>query len=95
MAVDEISKRQNIASKAVTAATALVDALNSLLDVKTQRDKLVSPFVDSDFTGTALKQIDAAMIGQLFDFVIPSLQTNYLDVANSGRNQQILLQVRS
>lgn len=96
---DSSAKRQNIASKAVAASTAIVDNLNVLLELKDERAKLVDPFVDGDFTGTALKHLTAAQIGVLFDFVVPALQTTYLDTnvpasTNGGRNQQILLQMR-
>jgi hypothetical protein len=92
---DNTAQRQNVASKAVVAATQLVDALNTLLALSDQRSKFVSPFVDADFAGTANTQLTAGMMGTLFDFVVPSLNTNYLDAANGNRNKQILLQVRN
>jgi hypothetical protein len=94
MAQDITAKRQNVASRAVAAATQIVDALNVLLELKDERAQFNGDFQDSDFAGTALKQLTAAMVGTLFDFVVPSLQTNYLDAGNGGRNKQILLQVR-
>ena len=39
-------------------------------------------------------QLSAAMIGTFFDFVLPSLQANFVDTAIGGRNQQIMLQMR-
>lgn len=94
MAQDISSQRQNVASKAVDASTRLVDALYDLLQLKDQRARFVGDFADADFAGTDLKHLTAAQVGTLFDFVVPSLQTNYLDAANGGRNQQILQQVR-
>jgi len=94
MAQDLTAKRLNVASKAMTAATQLVDALNVLLELKEERAVFGGDFQDSDFASTALKHVTASMVGTLFDFVVPSLNTNYLDAGNSGRNKQILLQMR-
>lgn len=95
MSVDETSKRRNIASNTIIYVTQLTDALYQLQKLSDERAKLVDPFVDSDFTGTANSQANAAMIGTFFDFVLPSLVTNYQDAGNGGRNEQILLQLRS
>ena len=92
---DNTAQRQNVASQAVTAVTQLVDALYTIEKLAAVRSKFVNPFQDSDFAGTANTQLTAAMIGTFFDFVWPSLQTNFLDVADSGRNEQILLQMRA
>jgi len=94
MAQDISDQRRNVASKAVEAATKFVDSLYDLLQLKDQRAKFVSDFVDADFTNTSLKHLTAAQLGTLFDFVVPSLNTNYIDAANGGRNSQILLQIR-
>lgn len=93
MAQDLTTKRQTIINNAMAASTELVDALNKLLVLKEQRAELDQDFQAADFV-SGLDHATAAMMGVLFDFVVPSLQTNYLDVANGGRNQQILLQVR-
>lgn len=92
--MDTTAKRRNIASRAVTAATQLVDALHTLQNLAEER-AATDNFLDSDFTGTALAQLDAYTIGSLFDFVIPSLTANYTDAANGGRNKSVLLKVRS
>ncbi len=94
MAQDLTNKRQNLASRAVAAVAQFTDALYALLELKDERSKLVSDFVDADFAGTDLKHVTAAQMGTLFDFVVPSLQTNYLDAGNGARNEQILLQLR-
>jgi len=93
MAQDLTAKRQNIINAAMSAAAQLTDALNLLLVLKEQRAELDQDFQEADFT-SSLSHATPGMMGSLFDFVVPSLQTNYLDVANGGRNQQILLQVR-
>lgn len=95
MAGDNTAQRQNLASKAVAAVTQLTDALYELQQLSDQRAKFLNPFLDSDFTGTANAQLTAAMIGVLFDAVLPSLLTNYQDAPNGGRNEQILLQMRT
>jgi len=94
MAQDISDQRRNVASKAVDAATKFVDSLYDLLQLKDQRAKFVSDFVQSDFDNTSLKHLTPAQLGTLFDFVVPSLNTNFIDAANGNRNQQILQQVR-
>ena len=95
MGQDLVSKRQNIAVNAVIYSTQLIDGLRGLLALKEERGKLGLDFQDSDFENREdLKHITAPMLGTLFDFVIPNVEKNYLDSENSGRNQQILLQVR-
>lgn len=93
MAQDLTIKRQKIAESAMSASAQIVDALNTLLVLKEQRAKLDQDFQESDFVA-GLNHVTPNMMGTLFDFVVPSLQSNYLDVPNGGRNQQILLQVR-
>jgi hypothetical protein len=94
---DNTVQRQNVASSAVQLVTQIVDAIYELQKLHDQRSKFVNPFVDSDFTTTGpsnINQLTAAMIGTFFDFVYPSLNTNFLDAGNGGRNQQIMLQMR-
>lgn len=92
---DTAAKRLNVASKAVDAATAIVDNLNILLELQAERAKFAAgDFQDSDFVGTDLRHLTAGILGNFFDFTVPSLNTNYLDSANGGRNQQNLLQLR-
>lgn len=93
MAQDLTQKRTNMATNAVFYATQLVDAMNGLDQIKTERGYLSEDFQDGDFTG-ALSHLTPGMVGTLFDFVLPSLQTVIEDSANSGRNKQILSQVR-
>lgn len=94
MSQNLVPKRQNIARNAIDLSTQLVNAINGLLALKDERAKLGQDFQDTDFVGTGLEQCTAGMIGTLFDFVVPSLQTNYEDAGNGARNKQILLQVR-
>jgi hypothetical protein len=100
MAQDISQQRFNVGVKAMNASVALVDALNTLLELKEQRGKFEADFQDTDFQSNgSTKHLTAAMMGTLFDFVVPALQTTYLDTSvpastNGGRNQQILLQVR-
>jgi hypothetical protein len=89
-----VPKRQNLASRAVDLATKFTDCLYVMQLLMDERAKLPEDFQDSDFVNTDLAHLDAAMLGQLFDFVIPSFLQCYEDAANGGRNQQILMQVR-
>ncbi len=87
--------RQNVAANTVIYATQLVDALYNLQKLSDQRGKFESSFQDSDFSNAAnLKHLTASIVGTFFDFVLPSLQANYADSGNGGRNEQILLQMR-
>ena len=97
---DNTLQRKMVATQAVRAVTALADALYELVQLADQRARFISPFADSDFTSgnptsVDLSQLSAAMVGTLFDFVLPSLQTWYADTGNDRRNQQILLQMRA
>lgn len=93
MAQDLTQKRVNLATNAVFYSSQLIDALNGLAQLKTDRAFLSQDFQDADFTG-GLSHLTPGMVGTLFDFVLPSLQTAIEDSANSGRNKQILSQVR-
>lgn len=92
--MDEVSKRRNLARKAVDAATQFVDALNTLLELKQERSTLAAAFVNSDFSTAELEHLDTGIVAVLFDDVVSDLETNFIDTANGGRNKQILLQVR-
>jgi len=92
--INLVPKRQNLASRAVDAATRLTDALYALQMLRDERSKLQDDFQDSDFSNSDLSHLDAATIGRLFDFVTPAFQTTLEDTANGGRNKQILMQVR-
>lgn len=95
MAVPNIvDQRRNVATNAVIQATKLLDALNALVALKAQRTFFESDFVDSDFDGTALQHLSAGIMGTFFDFVVPAFTTTLADAGNSGRNNQILNQVR-
>lgn len=95
MAVNETEKRRNIARNAIIQAIALVNALNALKVLGVERSKLVLDFQTGDFSTQGLDHVDTGMMGTLFDFVVPNLSSNYDDVANGGRNTQILLQIRN
>ena len=92
--INLVPKRQNLASRAVDAATKFTDALYLLQLLMDERSKLQEPFEDSDFQNSDLSHLDAATLGQLFDFVMPSFLSTFEDVANGNRNKQILMQVR-
>lgn len=94
MAQNISGKRFNLAFETVEAVERLVDALLALEALGEERLKLEAPFVQADFDDTPLQHLTPAMIGTLFDFVVPSLSANYADAPNGGRNQQILLQMR-
>ena len=91
---DLTQKKINLATNSVFYATQLVDAVNSLRELANERTNLSTPFQDSDFVGTQNSHLTAQIIGTLFDFVVPSYETNYTDQANGGRNENILLQMR-
>jgi hypothetical protein len=93
MAQDLTLKRQNMAIAAINASTQLVDALNELLALRAEHSKLGEDFQVGDFVGV-LAHLTPGICGQLFDFVIPSLEVNFTDTANGERNKQILLQMR-
>lgn len=93
MAQDLTNKRKNLANNAITHAERLVDALNALVNLRQERGELAVDFQDPDFAGANI-HITPGMMGTLFDFVVPSLLSNFQDAANGGRNEQILLQVR-
>lgn len=99
---DQTTQRFASASTAALACQQLLAALHTLQNLAEKRPFLGN-FADSDFVpvgtgqGTAqnatLKYLDAATVGVLFDFVVPSLLAAYADAANAGRNKQILNQV--
>lgn len=95
MAADSTQKRRNLAQKTIQASTQFVDALNTLIELKEERAKLDGGFVDADFETDGLRHLSPSLIGSLFDFVVPNLKDNYIDTANGGRNEQLLLQVRN
>lgn len=93
---DEINKRVNMATNTIIYVTQFLDAINHLNDIQIERSKLVTDFQDSDFTSsTNLNHLTAAQVGVLFDFVLPAFQTTLADTGNSGRNIQILNQIRN
>lgn len=95
---DETSKRQAMARATEQYVREFTDALNGLKALSDERGKLIVDFKDSDFTGPTINNdivhLSSATLAQLFDFVIPSLDANYQDSGNGGRNKQILLQIR-
>lgn len=94
MSQDLVRKKQNLAASAIAYSTQLVDALNGLQALALERAVLGEDFQDSDFVTPDLGHLTAGIVGTLFDFVVPSLQANYEDNVNAGRNRQILLQMR-
>lgn len=96
MAQDDIvQKRQNMEAKAAFYATQLDDALLGLAAIKIERAKLSQDFQDSDFVRSDIKHMDAGMVGTFFDFCLPTFQATYTDTGNSGRNTQIIQQMRN
>lgn len=92
---DLVAKRRNIAEKAVIYSTQIVDGYNALLQTQDEYNQ-AGTFVQTDFDGTGLSHLTPGMINTLFGGggVAENLKTNYTDAANSGRNKQILLQMR-
>ncbi len=90
---DQTSQRQNLMSQAADACRDYLLALHKLNTLK-DRAAFVGAAVDSDFVGTDLAHLDAAVCVELFQHVIPSLVANYTDAgANAGRNRRVLNQV--
>ena len=101
MAISDQTKRQNNANNAVIYVRQLLDAMNALEDLATERSQFVNPFADADFTPAGIAHMNAAMIGTLYDFVIGNVTGQasgiaawFADAGNGGRNKQILEQVR-
>lgn len=108
--MDNTVQRQNVAAKAVLAATAIIDNLNQCSDLSVQVSKFTSGFVDTDFeNGAQNPQLSAGMLNVFFNNVLPVLkavvadnatytgtgnQSYVPDSSNLGRNQQILDQMR-
>lgn len=92
MAADQTTQRQNLASQAATACQKFIESLTALMSLG-ERRPFLGNFVAADFAGTALAYLDPATVATLFDFVVPSLKTNYEDAANGGRNRQVLQQM--
>lgn len=94
MAQDETLKRQSMERNTIIYVTQLLDAINGLNDIQVERSKLVQDFQDADFTPTDLTHLTAAQIGTFYDFCLPTFQDTLADSANSGRNLQIMQQIR-
>lgn len=92
MAQDQTSKRRNIATNAVTHCTNFLTALTNLIELSAQRGQS-GDFVDADFEGTDLRHLTPGIVGTLFDFVVPSINTNFIDSANGNRNENIIRQM--
>src|SRR5262245_54684820 len=85
-------QRQNLATQAAQLCADLRKTLGQLQGLADRRPFLGN-FEEADFVGTDLSYMDPATLGTLFDFVVPSLMTNYNDAANGGRNKQVINQV--
>lgn len=92
---DIVQKRQNLEAKTMFYFTQIDDALNGLAGIKVERTKLLQDFQDSDFTRSDIKHMDAGMVGTALDFCVPTFQTTMTDAGNSGRNTQIIEQMRN
>ena len=92
---DLVSKRRNIATNAMIYVTQIVDAYTALQLLQDEYAQAGS-FAQTDFDGTDLEHLTPGIVNTLFGGggVADNLETNYIDTANSGRNKQILLQMR-
>lgn len=94
MAQDETLKRQSMIRNTIIYATQLITALNALADIQSERSKLVQDFQDADMTPTDLTHLTASQVGTFYDFCLGTFQSTLTDTANSGRNLQIIEQLR-
>ena len=92
MAIDQTNLRITLANQAANACQQYLQAVSRLRDLAARRPFL-GDFTDAELLAAGLKNLDAGTIGQVFDFVIPSITTNLADAGNGGRNIQILQQV--
>lgn len=60
MAINQVDKRRNMASKLIAQSTALMDALNALSALANEYSSSGLTFVDSDFENTSMQHVDAA-----------------------------------
>lgn len=91
---DNISKKLNIASRAVDVATSLFDSVDILMELSDQYIAMGDNFQDSDFVGSDLKHLDAYTIGALLANVATAINATIQDAGNGGFNKSILLKVR-
>lgn len=95
MAQDVTAKRQAIEVGVMNQVSIIIDAVNTLNNLQSQRAQLgANPMIDADFTpNLGLAHITAAIMGTFLDFCLPTINTNIADAGNSGRNTQIMLQI--
>jgi hypothetical protein len=89
------SQRLDLMSQAASACRDFLDALHRLSQLR-DRAPYVGTALDSDFVGTELEYMDAALTVELLHpatGVVTDLLNNYLDVANAARNRRVLNQV--
>lgn len=91
MAQSLVSKRRNIATRSVAAATQLWDAFETLQDIALERAQ-AGNFLQTDFDGTDLEHLTPFMIGVLLDTIVADLNTWM--VAGSPVRRDVFLQVR-
>jgi hypothetical protein len=97
MAQSLVEKRQRLAGTAVSASTALLDAVNGL-EVARQEHLQSGNFADTDCDATGIQHLTAYLVGLMLDTVTVELNT-FLD-GNIGSNpanptrRAILLQMR-
>lgn len=88
MALDQTSKRRNIASKMVVQATALLDAYEALKILGAERNQ-AGTFVDDDFVGD-LAHVTPTDVQGMFGTTMTQLGT-VLEAANI---RNLLLRIR-
>ena len=88
---DQTKQRLNLCSQTEDACRRFLAAyhdLSQLLD----RAPYMGTVTDADFQGTALAHLDAAVVLEVFQHVIPAFRATYADNANAGRNRRVLNQ---
>lgn len=85
------SQRLNLCTQAADACQRWLEAYHDLIALM-DRAPFLGGVTDADFLNSDLAYLDAAVVTELFTQVIPSLRTNYLDTANTGRNRRVLNQ---
>jgi len=88
MAVDQKVARQNWASKWVNACEQFMAALEVLGDLDARATSAGLTFVDSDFAGTALAQLDAATLANART-IFGQIKTQGFDAGSPARKDAL------
>jgi hypothetical protein len=98
MAEDYTVKRRDMATRAVTAATQLIDAVNLLVNLGPKLAQSGGGFEDADFEGTGLSHLNSWKMNTLVNVVAPALvvaAATPLDTETAMTHKDVLLAVAS